>query len=155
MKKLRKIFAAAVATMAIAAMSVIPAFAATIDGFNVEMYGIKDGAYVASPHTEKMVESVADNGDGTYTVVFVPITETYNGVTATGYISSISTIDAVEGVIYTGTYDEDLEITEFTFVPGGVTIDGNVGTKISYTVEPNFGHSTNTGAIVITPASAE
>lgn len=140
MKKLRKIFAAAVATMAIAAMSVIPAFAAT-----VTMYGYKDGAYVASPHTDKMVESVEENANGTYTIVFVPITETYNGVTATGYISHIETANG----LYAADYDEDEEITVFTFKVGNDNINGENGTIINYNIAPYSEHSTSVGAIVI------
>lgn len=148
MKKLRKIFAAAVATMAIAAMSVIPAFAVTIDGYNVEMYGYRNGVYTLSSHTDDMIDSVSFDGTK-YTVVFVPAT--VYGIE--GWVASITATTSGE------TSHEDGDATVFTFTPKNeaFTTDtgaAKAGTFINYEVELETGmHSSSNGAIVITPSA--
>ena len=146
--KLRKILTAAVATMAIAAMSVVPAFAVTIDGYEVEMYGYRNGVYTLSSHTDDMIDSVEWDGEY-YTVTFVPA-QVYG---ITGWVESItattkgetSETDGAGNTIFTFTPLEE----SFTTTAG----EHKEGTFITYQVGLETGtHSSSSGAIVITPA---
>lgn len=145
--KLRKILTAAVATMAIAAMSVVPAFAVTIDGYEVEMYGYRNGVYTLSSHTDDMIDSVEWDGEY-YTVTFVPA-QVYG---ITGWVESITATTNGE------TSDKAGDSTIFTFTPLDESFTTNTGaekegTFISYDVILETGtHSSSNGAIVITPA---
>lgn len=152
---LRKKIATFVVAAVMAAMSVIPALAATIVGdYSVEMYGYvadkydEDG-YVASAHASALVSSVTVNEDGDYVVVFE--------ATASGYISSISTEAGEVGVFDESDNSITLvfapEYTEFTAleVEDGVLVDtyAGKGVIIEYTVSMGTRHSTSDGALYI------
>ncbi|MGL5436174.1 MAG: hypothetical protein ACRDBO_12370 [Lachnospiraceae bacterium] len=155
----KKITTLAVAA-AMAAMSVIPAFAAVVDGYQVDMYGYvadkyEEDGYVLSDHASAMVSSVSVNSDGDYVVVF--------NATSSGYISAISTAAGEEGEL-----DEDNNITlvfapeEVSFttleIESGVLVDSSeaTGTLIEYTVILTSGrHSTSEGALYIELAPSD
>lgn len=143
-----------VALMMVAAMMAMTAMTALAGTNTVKMFGLVGTDYVYSDHSGAMVDSVTDNGDGSYTVTFKKI----NMGRVTGYISQISTMDGREGEL-----GPDGTTMTFTFEPAGEGFTGRyrqadrsfldkdeVGTMITYTVELSSGtHSTSVGAIVI------
>lgn len=150
MKKMTRNIAALFMVAAMMAMMAMTAFAGTN---KVKMFGLVGTDYVYSGHSGAMVDSVTDNGDGSYTVVFKEMD--MHGVI--GHISEISTED--------GIYEGDLDGTTMTFTfkpseeeftgryrqPDGTIVDKDeIGTMITYTVELSSGmHPTSEGAIVI------
>lgn len=140
---LKKKIVALAAVAVMSAMTAFSAFAVVKGDYNIEMYGLRNGSYVLSSHTDDMIDSVTVNEDGDYVVEFKPAT--VYGIS--GYVSAISTEAGEVGVLDTS----DNTLT-FTFSEGGTDVNGKTGTAIDYTVTLATGtHSTSTGAIVIEP----
>lgn len=149
---MRNITKKIVALMMVAAMMAMTAMTALAGTETVKMFGLVGTDYVYSGHSGAMVDSVTDNDDGTYTVIFKEIN--MHGII--GHISEISTDDGQKGVL-------DGTTMTFTFMPSEEDFTGRyrqadrsfldkdeVGTMITYTVELSSGvHSTSEGAIVI------
>lgn len=134
--------------MALTAMAVVPAMAVTVDGYEVEMYGYRNGVYTLSSHTDDMIDSVSFDGNQ-YTVYFVPakvygITGSITEITATA-TGETSTLEDTT-TVFTFTPQEE----EFTTSTGTT----KTGTFISYQIALGNGgtHSSSNGAIVISPA---
>lgn len=160
--KFGKFIAAMAAVVALTAGTAFSSFAATVDGYNVDMYGktTKTNAageevegYLLSDHVGNMVESISlDEDTNEYTVVFKPVDM---GATAQGYISAISTSNGAVGS------DIGSNKMQLVYIPANDTfnvIDSlgeskgtKTGTLINYSVKMTVGsqHTTSTGAIVI------
>lgn len=148
---LKRKLATVVVAAAMAAMSVMPAFAATVVGdYVVDMYGYSEakGGYINSAHAEAMVESITVDELGNYVVTFAPV--------SAGYISSMTTANGEEGELTGDNYliltysPEDVDIT---VVDSSANYVGEAtGTLIDYSIAMVSGyHSTTSGAIYIAP----
>lgn len=151
----KKMMKTMVTVAAVSAVAVIPAMAAVVGDYNVEMYGktTKNGntGYLLSSHVGKMVKSVTEE-DGFYVVEFQPITMG----SIKGHISSMTTSNGFEGEL-------DGEYLTLTYVPAGdvfnvidsqgASLGTEEGTLINYNVAMSGMHSTSQGAIVVTPAN--
>lgn len=151
MKRMKKFLAAALAVMALAAMNVVPALAASGDEMTVNLYAYDEDndAYIASAHADSCVASCIDNGDGTYDITFKVISN--RG--AIGYISEF----AGKGVDYDSTEEGSLS-TPVTFEPDPTVDPGDAGVDngsvVDFTVSAVMGtttydHQYSNGAIVI------
>lgn len=142
--KIKKLVTTLFMVFALAAMSVIPAFAAS----NVSMYAYNEDedAYVSSAHADDCVASCTDNGDGSYNLVFKVISNSG----ATGYLSEFNG----KAVSYNSTAVGSLS-KGITFYPtNDVDINGEIGSQVSFTVTVKMGsmainHPYANGAIVI------
>lgn len=146
MKKFRKVLSALMAVVALTAMSVVPAMAAT-SSFAMYGYDEDEDAYVRSEHADSCIDTVTDNGNGTYSITFKVLS--YSG--ATGYISEFNGRKVVYSSETIGAVSEPIT---FTYNPVIPVESGVLGSSVSFTVTVKMGsmvmtHPYDSGAIVI------